>query len=84
MEYGYARVSADRQGVEAQGRQLTKAGCKKVFREPASGVEMAKHVRGAGRCGAALSRLHGRAYARLGPPGHAAKFFEAPLETRYC
>jgi DNA invertase Pin-like site-specific DNA recombinase len=31
--YGYARVSTDGQSVEAQVRQLTKAGCKKVFRE---------------------------------------------------
>jgi DNA invertase Pin-like site-specific DNA recombinase len=37
--YGYARVSADGQSVEAQVRQLTKAGCKKVFREVASGAK---------------------------------------------
>src|SRR5580704_14187705 len=37
--YGYARVSTDRQSVEAQVRQLTKAGCKKVFREVASGAK---------------------------------------------
>jgi DNA invertase Pin-like site-specific DNA recombinase len=36
MKYGYARVSTDGQSVEAQVRQLTKAGCKKVFRETAS------------------------------------------------
>jgi DNA invertase Pin-like site-specific DNA recombinase len=36
MKYGYARVSTDGQSVEAQVRQLTKAGCKKVFREVAS------------------------------------------------
>jgi DNA invertase Pin-like site-specific DNA recombinase len=36
--YGYARVSTDGQSVDAQGRQLTKAGCKKVFREVASGA----------------------------------------------
>jgi hypothetical protein len=30
MKYGYARVSTDGQSVEAQVRQLTKAGCKKV------------------------------------------------------
>ena len=29
----------DGQNVEAQVRQLTKAGCKKVFRETASGVK---------------------------------------------
>jgi len=29
MKYGYARVSTDGQSVEAQVRQLTKAGCKK-------------------------------------------------------
>src|ERR1700738_3453318 len=39
MKYGYARVSTDGQSVEAQVRQLTKAGCKKVFRETASGVK---------------------------------------------
>ena len=37
MEYGYARVSTDGQSVDAQVRQLTKAGCEKVFREVASG-----------------------------------------------
>jgi len=37
MKYGYARVSTNDQSVEAQVRQLTKAGCKKVFRETASG-----------------------------------------------
>jgi DNA invertase Pin-like site-specific DNA recombinase len=39
MKYGYARVSTDGQSVDAQVRQLTKAGCKKVFREVASGAE---------------------------------------------
>jgi DNA invertase Pin-like site-specific DNA recombinase len=39
MKYGCARVSTDGQSVEAQVRQLTKAGCKKVFREAASGVK---------------------------------------------
>jgi DNA invertase Pin-like site-specific DNA recombinase len=37
MKYGYARVSTDGQSVDAQVRQLTKAGCRKVFREVASG-----------------------------------------------
>jgi DNA invertase Pin-like site-specific DNA recombinase len=36
---GYARVSTDGQSVEAQVRQLTKAGCKKVLRETASGIK---------------------------------------------
>ena len=39
MIYGYARVSADGQRVEARVRQLTDAGCKKVFRETASGAK---------------------------------------------
>jgi DNA invertase Pin-like site-specific DNA recombinase len=39
MKYGYARVSTDGQSVNAQVRQLTKAGCKKVFRETASGAK---------------------------------------------
>jgi DNA invertase Pin-like site-specific DNA recombinase len=39
MIYGYARVSTDGQSVEAQVRQLTKAGCTKVFREVASGAK---------------------------------------------
>src|SRR3569833_1063888 len=39
MIYGYARVSTDGQSVEAQVRQLTKAGCARVFRETASGVK---------------------------------------------
>lgn len=38
MKYGYARVSTDGQSVDAQVRQLTKAGCEKVFREVASGA----------------------------------------------
>ena len=37
--YGYARVSTDGQSVDAQVRQLTRAGCKKVFREVASGAK---------------------------------------------
>jgi DNA invertase Pin-like site-specific DNA recombinase len=36
MKCGYAWVSTDGQSVDAQVRQLTKAGCKKVFRETAS------------------------------------------------
>src|SRR3954447_14805513 len=39
MKYGYARVSTDGQSVDAQVRQLTKAGCKKVFCEVASGAK---------------------------------------------
>jgi DNA invertase Pin-like site-specific DNA recombinase len=39
MKYGYARVSTDGQSVDAQARQLTKAGCRKVFREVASGAK---------------------------------------------
>lgn len=39
MIYGYARVSTDGQSVDTQVRQLTKAGCKKVFREIASGAK---------------------------------------------
>jgi DNA invertase Pin-like site-specific DNA recombinase len=39
MKYEYARVSTDGQSVGAQVRQLTKAGCRKVFREVASGAE---------------------------------------------
>jgi DNA invertase Pin-like site-specific DNA recombinase len=39
MKYGYARVSTDGQSVDAQVRQLTKTGCKKVFREVASGAK---------------------------------------------
>ncbi len=39
MIYGYARVSTDGQSVDAQVRQLTKAGCEKVFRETASGAK---------------------------------------------
>ena len=39
MKYGYARVSTDGQSVDAQVWQLTKAGCKKVFREVASGAK---------------------------------------------
>jgi DNA invertase Pin-like site-specific DNA recombinase len=39
MKYGYARVSTDGQSVEAQTRQLVKAGCKKVFCEVASGAK---------------------------------------------
>src|ERR1700719_2617664 len=39
MKYGCARVSTDGQSVDAQVRQLAKAGCKKVFREVASGAK---------------------------------------------
>ena len=43
MKYGYARVSTDSQSVDAQVRQLTKAGCRKVFREVASGAKTDRH-----------------------------------------
>jgi DNA invertase Pin-like site-specific DNA recombinase len=39
MISGYARVSTDGQSVDVQVRQLIKAGCKKVFRETASGAK---------------------------------------------
>jgi DNA invertase Pin-like site-specific DNA recombinase len=39
LKYGYARVSTDGQSVDAQVHQLTKAGCRKVFREVASGAK---------------------------------------------
>ena len=39
MKFGYARVSTDGQSVDAQVRQLSRAGCKKVFREVASGAK---------------------------------------------
>jgi DNA invertase Pin-like site-specific DNA recombinase len=39
MKFGYARVSTDGQSLEAQVRALTKAGCKKVLREVASGAK---------------------------------------------
>ena len=39
MQYGYARVSTDSQSVDAQVRQLTKAGWRKVYRETASGAK---------------------------------------------
>lgn len=39
MQYGYARVSTDGQSIAAQVAQLTRAGCKKVFRETASGAK---------------------------------------------
>ena len=38
MIFGYARVSTDGQSVDAQVRQLRAAGCRKVFREVASGA----------------------------------------------
>jgi DNA invertase Pin-like site-specific DNA recombinase len=49
MIYGYARVSTDGQSVDAQVRPLTKAGCKKVFRDV--------HVSGAKTDGAQLRRV---------------------------
>lgn len=39
MNYGYARVSTDGQSVAAQVRQLTEAGCEKIFQEVASGAQ---------------------------------------------
>jgi DNA invertase Pin-like site-specific DNA recombinase len=39
MDHGYARVSTDGESVEAQVRQLRAAGCKRVFREVASGAK---------------------------------------------
>jgi DNA invertase Pin-like site-specific DNA recombinase len=39
MKYGYARVSTDSQSMDAQVRQLTKAGYNNVVREVASGAK---------------------------------------------
>ncbi len=39
MNIGYARVSTDGQSVAVQVRQLTEAGCEKVFQEVASGAQ---------------------------------------------
>jgi DNA invertase Pin-like site-specific DNA recombinase len=51
MKYGYARVSpgGKSESVDAQAKQLTKAGCKKVFRDV--------HVRGAKTDRAQLRRV---------------------------
>jgi DNA invertase Pin-like site-specific DNA recombinase len=51
MKYGYARVSpgGKSESVDAQARQLTKAGCKKVFRDV--------HVSGAKTARAQLRRV---------------------------
>jgi DNA invertase Pin-like site-specific DNA recombinase len=45
MKYGDARVSTDGQGVDAPVRQLTKAGCKKVFREMVAGAKTGRAQR---------------------------------------
>lgn len=42
MIYGYARVSSDKQSLDAQFEQLTAAGCTKVFQEKALGGETAR------------------------------------------
>jgi hypothetical protein len=55
MKYGYARVSTDGQSVDAQVRQLTQAGCKKVFREVASGAKGSVAKFGVG-CGSSRER----------------------------
>jgi DNA invertase Pin-like site-specific DNA recombinase len=39
MSYGYTRVSTDGQSVDAQVRQLTKAGCKEASRETTNGAK---------------------------------------------
>ncbi len=39
MKYGYARVSTGRQSLDAQVRQLTRAGYRKAFRETANGAK---------------------------------------------
>jgi DNA invertase Pin-like site-specific DNA recombinase len=39
MKYGYSRVSTDGQSADGQVRQLSKAGCKNVFRQTASGAK---------------------------------------------
>jgi DNA invertase Pin-like site-specific DNA recombinase len=38
MKYGYARLLTDGQSIDDQVRQLTKAGCRRVFRETAGGA----------------------------------------------
>jgi Resolvase, N terminal domain len=52
VNYGYALVSTDGQSLHPQVRQLTKAGCRKVFRETASGAKADRH-----QVRAALDRL---------------------------
>ena len=64
MKYGYARISTDGQSVDAQVRQLTKAGCKKVFREVASGAKADRAL------DERLEIHHLRADARLDPGQH--------------
>jgi DNA invertase Pin-like site-specific DNA recombinase len=39
VKYGYARVSTDGQSATAQAQALTAAGCKRVFKEVASGSQ---------------------------------------------
>ena len=68
MIYGYARVSTDGQSVDAQVRQLTKAGCAKVFRETASGAQIDRaHLRRALTQLAADDVLMATRLDRLGP-----------------
>jgi len=38
MTFGYARVSTDRQSVDAQVKAFRAAGAEKIFRETASGA----------------------------------------------
>jgi DNA invertase Pin-like site-specific DNA recombinase len=40
MIYGYARVSADGQSVDAQAQELAAAGCERVFHEVASSAKI--------------------------------------------
>src|ERR1700733_2192358 len=79
MIYGYARVSTDGQIVDAQVRQLTKAGCRKVFREVASGAKTDR---------AQLRRLLGQLEAgdvltvtRLDRPARSTRYLLNTLAT---
>ena len=67
MKYGYARVSpgGKSESVEAQARQLTKAGCRKVFRDV--------HVSGAKADRAPLRRVIDQAQGRRRADGDAAR-----------
>ena len=63
------RSATDGQSVEAQVRQLTKAGCKKVLREVESGAkadraQLRDARRGAGREDGAAAEAHSSSAAR--------------------
>jgi DNA invertase Pin-like site-specific DNA recombinase len=74
MIYGYARVSTDGQSVDARVCQVTKAGCKKVFRETARGGSDKRPIYRTANAAMARAVSAGDAGGKTGLPNQSSAF----------